>query len=111
MEEASYITETELNALGDEEGLVVIVFTAAWCGPCQVVAPDIDRLASEYNTRAKVVKFDVDSNREVLRRFGLRGIPAVLFFRAGTLVDSAIGVTEYARLQAIVETALSGVLE
>jgi thioredoxin 1 len=72
-------------------GLNVVDFWAEWCGPCRKVGPIIDELASEYAGRAKVGKLDVDTNQATPSRFGVRGIPAILFFKNGRLVDRVDG--------------------
>ena len=71
---------------------VVVDFWAAWCGPCRVLAPVIEELASELNGAAKVGKLNVDENPATARKLGIRSIPTVLFFDKGRMVDSTIGV-------------------
>jgi thioredoxin 1 len=70
---------------------VMLDFWAAWCGPCRAIAPDIDKLAKEYEGRAVVGKVDVDANDETPQRYGIRNIPTVLFFKNGELVDKLVG--------------------
>ncbi len=72
-------------------GLAVVDFWATWCGPCRMIAPMLDELASEYDGRAKVLKLDVDSNVRTATRFQVRSIPTILFFKDGKLVDQVIG--------------------
>jgi thioredoxin 1 len=93
---AAYIqNEAEFDALLSSESLLVIDCTAAWCGPCKLVAPLIDQLADEYSDRAKVCKLDLDSNREVAKRYEIRSIPAVLFFKQGEVTDTLVGKKPY----------------
>jgi thioredoxin 1 len=73
------------------EGLSMVDFWAAWCGPCRMVSPIVEQLATEYAGRVKVGKVDVDANQQTAARFNIRSIPAILFFRDGTLVDSVVG--------------------
>lgn len=73
------------------EGLAVVDFWAAWCGPCRVIAPILDQLAEEYAGRAKVAKLDVDANLRTTTRFNVRSIPMVIFFKEGKVVDQVIG--------------------
>ena len=74
------------------EGLAVIDFWAAWCGPCRLIAPFIEQLATEYEDQGvKVGKLDVDENPHVAARFGVRSIPSVLFFKDGQHVDTVVG--------------------
>ena len=91
---AKYITGTDSNF--QEEVLnsdqpVLVDFWAAWCGPCRMIAPAIEELASEFEGRAKVVKMDVDTNPQVPQSFGVRSIPTLLYFKDGQVVDQLIG--------------------
>ncbi|BAZ70830.1 thioredoxin (plasmid) [Fischerella sp. NIES-4106] len=70
----AYIQENEFDALLSEQKVVVVDFTATWCGPCRLVSPLMDQLAQEYQGRVKVVKVDVDSNKPMFKKFGLRSI-------------------------------------
>lgn len=87
--------ETEFDTLLTSEALMVVDCTATWCGPCKLIAPLIDQLAEEYGDRAKVFKLDLDSNKSVAKRFGIRSIPAVMFFKQGELVETLIGAKPY----------------
>ncbi len=87
--------ETEFDSLLANESLLVVDCTAIWCGPCKLVAPLMDRLAEEYGDRVKVFKLDLDANKPVANRFGIKSIPAVLFFKGGELIDTLIGVKPY----------------
>jgi thioredoxin 1 len=70
---------------------VLVDFWAEWCGPCKMIAPTIDQLATEYAGRLKVVKVDVDENGEVPIRYGVQGIPTLLLFKDGNVVEKLIG--------------------
>ncbi|MEE3719259.1 thioredoxin domain-containing protein [Tumidithrix elongata RA019] len=87
--------EAEFDALLSSETLFVVDCTATWCGPCKVISPFIDQLAEAYSDRAKVFKLDLDSNKPVAKRFGLRSIPAVMFFKQSELVETMVGVKTY----------------
>lgn len=103
MTNAAYIQDDEFDQLLTYEGPVVMDCTASWCGPCRVVAPLIDQLAVKYEGRAKVVKLDLDENRQTADRFNIRSIPAVLFFKGGELVETIVGVSPYERFQETLE--------
>lgn len=70
---------------------MVLDFWAEWCGPCRMVAPIIDELATMYEGRVTIGKMDVDSNNDVVGQFGIRNIPTVLFFKDGKVVDKVVG--------------------
>lgn len=70
---------------------VLVDFWAAWCGPCKALAPTVDEVASEYAGKLKVAKMDVDHNTATPMRFGIRGIPALLIFKGGEVVDQIVG--------------------
>lgn len=87
--------EAAFETLLSEESLMVVDCTATWCGPCKVVAPLMDQLAEEYRDRAKVFKLDLDENKALAKRFGIKSIPAVMFFKGGELSETLIGVKPY----------------
>lgn len=70
---------------------VLIDFWAVWCGPCKMVAPIVEELATEYDGKAKIGKLDVDSNQQTSIKFGVRSIPTLLLFKDGELKDTIIG--------------------
>jgi len=71
---------------------VVVDFWAAWCGPCRMVGPVIDEIATEYEGKATVGKVDVDANQEFAAKYGVRNIPTVLIFQNGEVVGRQVGV-------------------
>jgi thioredoxin 1 len=80
------------------EGLAMLDLWAEWCGPCRMVAPIVEALATEYEGKLKVAKLDVDANPETAQRFNVRSIPTMLFFRDGKVVDSVVGALPKAAL-------------
>ncbi len=71
---------------------VLVDFWAAWCGPCRMVGPVIEEIASEYEGKAVVGKVDVDANQEFAAKYGVRNIPTVLVFQNGEVVGRQVGV-------------------
>lgn len=87
------------NVIEGSKGLAIIDFWAAWCGPCRMVAPIVEQLASEYAGRLQVGKLDVDANQQVATRFNIRSIPSILFFKDGKHVDTVVGAVPRAMLE------------
>jgi thioredoxin 1 len=88
------VTDENFEELLNSGKPMVLDFWAEWCGPCRMVSPIIDELASEYEGRVTIGKVDVDSNNDVVGQFGIRNIPTVLFFKDGQLVDKQVGATQ-----------------
>lgn len=95
MTKAAYVQDSEFAELLTYEGPVVVDYTASWCGPCRVIAPLIDKLAETYESRAKVVKVDLDKNKESAKKYGIKSIPAVLIFKNGEVVETLVGKAPY----------------
>jgi thioredoxin 1 len=74
-----------------KEGLVLVDFWATWCGPCKMIAPVLEELASEYGDKVKIVKVDVDENQETAGKYGVMSIPTLLVLKDGEVVDKAVG--------------------
>ena len=102
----AYVEGSEFDTLLSSAKVVVVDFTATWCGPCRVVAPLMEQLAEEYQGRLQVVKVDVDNNKPIFKRFGLRSIPAVLMFKDGELAETIVGVSPYEEFTAAVNKLL-----
>jgi len=71
---------------------VLVDFWAAWCGPCRAIAPYVDKIAESYAGKLKVAKVNVDQNGATPSRYGIRGIPALLFFKNGQVADQIVGL-------------------
>ncbi|WP_294593887.1 thioredoxin [uncultured Rikenella sp.] len=77
---------------------VVIDFWAEWCGPCRMVGPIVEELATEYAGKAIIGKCDVDSNDAIAAQFAIRNIPTIIFVKGGQVVDKQVGATTKAAL-------------
>jgi len=83
---------------------VLVDYWAEWCGPCKQIAPILDEVAREYDGRLKVAKINVDENREVPARFGIRGIPTLMLFRNGNVEDTRVGALSKSQLTAFLDS-------
>ena len=99
--------EAELDSLLAAESVLVVDCMAAWCGSCKLVTPLIDQLAANYGDRVKVMKIDFDANQQIPQRFGLKGMPAVMFFKEGELQETLVGVKPYQEYSAVVSRFLA----
>jgi thioredoxin 1 len=70
---------------------VLVDFWAEWCGPCRMMGPTVDQIASDYVGKVKVGKLDVDNNQLTASRYGIRGIPTILLFKGGQIVEQKVG--------------------
>lgn len=100
---ANFVNSEKLEQLIAEEKLVLVDYTATWCGPCKVIAPLIDRLAVEYSDRVTIVKVDLDQNKDSAKKYGIRSIPAVLVFKEGEMVENVFGSQPYETYNDILE--------
>ena len=100
MSNAVAVTDADFETqIEKHDGLAVVDFWATWCGPCRLIAPILEQLASEYEGKAKVAKLDVDANVRTASRFNVRSIPTILFFKNGKLVDQVVGAVPKPQLE------------
>lgn len=100
------ITDSNFQEIQAEGKPVVMDFWAPWCGPCKMVGPIIDELATEYEGKVIIGKCDVDENGDVAAEYGIRNIPTVLFFKNGELVDKQVGSAPKSAYVAKIEAIL-----
>ena len=100
------ITDSNFQEILAEGKPVVMDFWAPWCGPCKMVGPIIDELATDYEGKVIIGKCDVDENGDVAAEYGIRNIPTVLFFKNGELVDKQVGSAPKSAYVAKIEAIL-----
>ena len=100
------ITDSNFQEILAEGKPVVMDFWAPWCGPCKMVGPIIVELATEYEGKMIIGKYDVDENGDVAAEYGIRNIPTVLFFKNGELVDKQVGSAPKSAYVAKIEAIL-----
>ncbi|MEX2100678.1 MAG: thioredoxin [Acidimicrobiia bacterium] len=88
---------------------VVVDLWAPWCGPCRMISPALEEVARRRSGRLKLVKVNVDQHPGVSARFGVQGIPTLLLFRKGRLIDRAVGARGIEALEAWIDAALTKV--
>lgn len=82
---------------------VLVDYWAEWCGPCKMIAPILDEVSKTYDGRLQVAKMNVDENREVPGKFGIRGIPTLMLFKDGQLAATKVGALSKAQLTAFLD--------
>ena len=98
--------ETYESTLADNK-VVVLQFYADWCGPCKMIAPILDEVASAYEGKLQIAKMNVDDNRDVPAKFGIRGIPTLMVFKDGQLAATKVGAMSKSQLTAFIDQQLA----
>ena len=103
---ALQVTDANFDELVNSGKPMVLDFWAEWCGPCRMVGPIVDELATEYEGKVIIGKIDVDNNDDVVSQFGIRYIPTILFFKDGVVVDKQVGAAPKATFVAKIDALL-----
>ena len=85
---------------------VLVDYWAEWCGPCKAIAPILDEVSKAYDGRVQITKMNVDENRAIPAKFGIRGIPTLMLFKGGTLAATKVGALTKAQLTAFLDDNL-----
>ena len=93
------ITTSNFEELKNGELPLVVDFWATWCGPCRMIAPIIEELATEYDGKINVGKCDVEECDDIAAEFGIRNIPTILFFKGGEVVDKMVGAASKSKIE------------
>ena len=83
---------------------VLVDFWAEWCGPCKVIAPVLEEIASEYDGKMKVCKLDIDANEATPPKYGIRGIPTLMLFKNGNVEATKVGALSKSQLTAFLDS-------
>ena len=85
---------------------VLVDFWAEWCGPCKQIGPILEEIAIEHESKIKVLKINIDENPQTPQKFGVRGIPTLMFFKEGKLIESKVGSLPKTTLEAWIQANL-----
>ena len=103
-----HITDASFESDVLQPGTTVLVdYWAEWCGPCKMIAPILDEVAGAYQGKLQIAKMNVDENREIPAKFGIRGIPTLMLFKDGQLAATKVGAMSKAQLTAFIDQQLA----
>ena len=100
------ITENNIEEILASGQPVLIDFWATWCGPCRVLSPTVDEIASEYEGRVIVAKCNVDDCEDIAARFGVRNIPSLMYFKGGEMVARSAGLVSKAEIKSKLDSII-----
>ena len=103
-----HVSDSSFEADVLQTGTTVLVdYWAEWCGPCKMIAPILDEVAGAYQGKLQIAKMNVDENREIPAKFGIRGIPTLMLFKDGQLAATKVGAMSKAQLTAFIDQQLA----
>ena len=103
-----HVTDASFESDVLQPGSTVLVdYWAEWCGPCKMIAPILDEVAGAYQGKLQIAKMNVDENREIPAKFGIRGIPTLMLFKNGQLAATKVGAMSKAQLTAFIDQQLA----
>lgn len=102
------LTNNNVKEVLASDKLVVLDFWAGWCGPCKMIAPIIDELATEYEGKAVIAKVDTENedNDDIVSDYGIRNLPTILFIKNGEVVDRMVGAAKKSDFQAKIDSLI-----
>ncbi|MCE2676730.1 MAG: thioredoxin TrxA [Burkholderiaceae bacterium] len=103
-----HITDNDFeNIVIESKDTVLVDFWAEWCGPCKMIAPVLDEAANTFEGKLKIAKMNVDENRDIPAKFGIRGIPTLMLFKDGQLAATKVGAMSKAQLNEFIQQQLA----
>ncbi len=99
-----YVTDTSFDQeVLKSSGAVLVDFWAEWCGPCKMIGPILEEIASEYNGKLKIAKLNIDENPNTPPKYGIRGIPTLMLFKSGNVEATKVGAVSKSQLSAFID--------
>ena len=103
-----HITDNDFeNIVIESKDTVLVDFWAEWCGPCKMIAPVLDEAANTFEGKLKIAKMNVDENRDIPAKFGIRGIPTLMLFKDGQLAATKVSAMSKAQLNEFIQQQLA----
>ena len=107
MSDIKYVSDASFEQdVLKSDGPVLVDYWAEWCGPCKMIAPILDEVARDYGDKVRVVKVNVDENQSIPARYGIRGIPTLMLFRNGAVVETKVGAMSKSQLTQFLDSHL-----
>ncbi len=104
-EDIIYVTDdTFENEVLNASDPVLVDYWAEWCGPCKMIAPILDEIATEYNGKIKIAKLNIDDNPQTPPKYGIRGIPTLMLFKGGNVEATKVGALSKSQLTAFIDS-------